>query len=434
MSAPYRLCLMHPMDPRGCKLGGIETHVRMILARHPADFSVLFVGVDEIGDCKLGRVMRVPAGAQWIDFLPVASISSDRINLAGKTIGSSTTFRFATGALRHLPAIRRSLKGAAASADLQRFEFALIPKLLGLKTVQMVHGEGAKDQKMDSLIKKLWFVHRFNEGLALRLASRILCVNPNIVKRMQGLYPAAARKAEVMTVSVDTRHFTPQPFDTGEGIFRIVFAGRLDEFKDPPLMFRVLAALRERLHGRVEFHYAGTSDPHRYAEFAAIEGMTTSHGFLDGHGVKALLGRCHAGILTSYFEGMPCYLLETLATGRPFAAIRLPQYDPLVVEGVSGTLVERTEPDAACHAGLVEAFAALWDDICSGRIDPALVHARVDPYSIENQMARLFAHHRTLQGEPAAAQASVAAAGTAERPTQRARASPKKAIAQLPAP
>ena len=345
---------------------------------------------------------QVRAGARTIDFLPVASIGADAINLAGKSIGGSTTFRFATGALRHLLAIRSALGKATASADLQRFEFALIPRLLGLKTVQMVHGEGAKDQKMDSLIKTYWFLHRFNEGLALRLAARVLCVNDNIVKRMRSLYPAAAAKAEVMTVSVDTGHFTPQPFDPGDGVFRIVFAGRLDEFKDPPLMFRVLASLRERLGGRVAFHYAGTSDPHRYPEFAAIAGMTVRHGFLDGDGIKALLRKCHAGILTSYFEGMPCYLLETLSAGRPFAAIRLPQYDPLVVAGISGALVERSEPDAACHEALVDAFAALWADILAGRIDPAQVHARVDPYSIENQMARLFAHHRALQGRVAA--------------------------------
>ena len=401
MPDTFRICLMHPMDPRGSKLGGIETHVRMILARPPADFSILFVGVDEIGDCTLGEIRHVRLGDKIVDFLPVARIGGDKINLAGKSLGQSTTFLFATGALRHLFAIRKALQGAPASADIQRFEFALIARLLGLKTVQMVHGEGSKDQKMDSLIKTYWFVHRFNEGLALRLANRILCVNPNIVKRMATLYPAAARKAEVMTVSVDSKFYSPQPYDTSDGIFRIVFAGRLDEFKDPPLMFRVLASLRERLGGKLEFHYAGTTDPNRYPDFAAIADMSVRHGFQTADGVKALLKKCHAGILTSFFEGMPCYLLETLSAGRPFAAIRLPQYDSLVVQGVSGTLVERTDPDPQCHASLVDAFARLRDDIFGGRVDPAAVHARVEPYSIENQMARLFAHHRALQGKPA---------------------------------
>jgi glycosyltransferase involved in cell wall biosynthesis len=397
MQAPYKILLMHPMDPRGGKLGGIETHVRLILSHHPDDFSILFVGVDEVGDCKLGEVRKVEIQGRTIDFLPVAAIDATRINLAGRTLLQSTTFRFAAGAVRFLPRLRRLVKGASVSADLQRMEFALIPKLLGLKTVQMVHGEGRKDQEMDSLIKKLWFIHRTNEWIALRLANRILCVNANIIRRFETVLPFAVQKSEVMTVSVDTQRFAPTPFDTTDGIFRVVFAGRLDAFKDPPLMLRTLAGLHARLGGKLEFHYLGTSDPRRFKEFAAVEGFTQLHGFQTADGVAQILAKCHAGILTSHFEGMPCYLLETLSAGRPFAAIRLPQYDPLVVQGVSGTLVERTQPDEICRSELTEAFVALWDDIRAGRIDPQAVHRLVEPYSITSQMARLFAHHRALQ-------------------------------------
>ncbi len=109
----------------------------------------------------------------------------------------------------------------------------------------MVHGEGAKDQTMDSLIKRFWFIHRSNEWLALHLARKILCVNGNIIRRLETVYPSVAAKAEVMTVSVDTQLFAPQPFPAWDGVFKVVFAGRLDSFKDPPLMFRMLAALRD---------------------------------------------------------------------------------------------------------------------------------------------------------------------------------------------
>ena len=33
-----------------------------------------------------------------------------------------------------------------------------------------------------------------------------------------------------------------------------------------PLMFRAIDRLRSRLRGAVEFHYIGTSDPHRFAD------------------------------------------------------------------------------------------------------------------------------------------------------------------------
>jgi glycosyltransferase involved in cell wall biosynthesis len=398
----YRLVLMHPMDPRGAKLGGIETHVRLILSRHPADFSVLFVGVDEFGDCALGKARPLDVDGRRVDFLPVAHIPHDAINLASRTILGSTTFRFAAGAMRHLLAIRKAIGPGPASADLQRFEFAMIARLLGLPAVQMVHGEGSRDDKMDSLIKTYWFAHRFNERVALTLAKRILCVNPNIVKRMQREFPTLAPKAEVMTVSVDTRRFAPQPFDCADGVFRIVFAGRLDEFKDPPLMFRVMAKLHQRLNGALEFHYVGASDPARYPEFEAIRAFSVLHGLQSATGVAAIVAKCHAGVLTSFFEGMPCYLLETLSLGRPFAAIRLPQYDPLIVEGVSGEMVERTDPDLACESDLVDAFARLREDVFARRLDPLRIHARVQPYSVETQMARLFEHHRALQGGGAA--------------------------------
>ena len=393
----YRLCLMHPMDPRGSKLGGIETHVRQILARYPEDFTLLFVGVDEFGDSPLGEVRTVVVGGRAVEFLPVANIDGAAINLPGKRLGQSTTFRFACGILKHALAIRRAAGPGPVTADLQRFEFAGLARLLGFPAIQMVHGEGDKDQAMDSLIKRFWFLHQTNEWIALHLARRVLCVNGNIVRRLETLYPAVAKRAEVMTVSVDTGLFAPKPFPTWDGTFRVMFAGRLDSFKDPPLMFRVLAGLRARLGDRLEFHYVGTTDPNRYPDFAPIADITVRHGFKPASEVARIAESCHAGVLTSFFEGMPCYLLEMLSVGRPFAAIRLPQYDPLIVEGLSGTLVERTEPDVACGAAMVEAFVGLRDAVAAGAIDPMAVHRLVEPYSVRVQMQRQFAHHRALQ-------------------------------------
>ena len=64
-----------------------------------------------------------------------------------------------------------------------------------------------------------------------------------------------------MTVSVDTNVFSPSPFDTKDDILKLVFTGRLDSFKDPALMFKTIKALDQKLDGKVELHYVGTSDP-----------------------------------------------------------------------------------------------------------------------------------------------------------------------------
>jgi glycosyltransferase involved in cell wall biosynthesis len=389
------------MDPRGRKLGGIETHVRLLLAAHPEDFSVLFVGIDEIGDRAIGSLSRIEVEGRRIEFLPVLRAKEDAINKAAVTLGGSLTLRFALAALRHLGAIRRAIGPAGCSAEIERYEFAALPKLLRLPSVQWVHNEGSKDEKMDSLLKRYWVVHRTSERIALALADRIIAVNSNIAAHVGRLSSRAAKKTQVMSVSVDTRRFRPAPFDLRDGILRICFAGRLDEFKDPPLMFDVLARLRTKLDGKLEFHYVGATDPARYPEFAMAAPFTVGHGVQNPDGVRDIMARCHAGILTSYFEGLPCYLLEMLASGRPVGAIELPQYRPLIVPGVSGALVPRSDDRDACAEALADAFVVLWQDITDRRVDPVRLHTLVEPYSVETQFGRLFAIHRALQAAPA---------------------------------
>lgn len=396
-----RICLMYTMDPRGAKVGGIETHIRQILAHHPADVSVLFVGTDEVGDCTLGEVRTLVVEGRTIDFLPVARIRAQDVNHAAKSLGQSITLHYVLGALRHLRAIRRAIGPGPATADLHRFEFAPLARLLGLPAFQMVHGEGSRGDRMDSLIKSYWYLHALGERLALRWATGIFCVNPAIVARIAKEFPKALPKAEVLTVSVDTGLFSPHPFACGDGVFRIVFAGRLDAFKDPALIFATLAALRTRLGGKVELHYVGASDPTRFPEFAAVSDITVRHGFQDARGVARIMALCHAGILTSFFEGMPCFLLEGLASGRPFGAIRLPQFDGLIEAGTSGFLVERGADTGASAALMAEHFAGLWDGIRLGHLDPAAIHAKAAPYAVTVQMNRLFARHRAVQGRAA---------------------------------
>lgn len=392
-----RLCLMYTMDPRGTKVGGIETHIRLILKHHPADFSVLLVGIDERGDCRPGQVVPIEVAGRRVDFLPVARIAGGAANALPASIAQSVTFRYVAGALRHLGAIRRAVGRGPASADLHRIEFAPVARLLGVPVSQMVHGEPLASNAMDSLIRNHRRLHRLGERFALRSADWIFCVTPDTLDRLRRERPAALKHAELMTVSVDGTVFAPAPFDCADGVLRIVFAGRLDTFKDPALMFRTIARLRERLGGAVEFHYVGSGDPARFPEFAAISGVTRLHGSQTAEGVAEVMRRCHAGILTSHFEGLPCFLLETLASGRPIGAIRLPQYDTFLQAGVSGRMVERGVDAASSVEALAAAFMMLWDDIRSGSMQPREVARKIAPQLVENQMHRLFERHRRLQ-------------------------------------
>lgn len=410
-----RLVLIHGFDPRGAKVGGMETHVRQILRRHPAHMRILMIGIDDFGDLELGRAHTMTVYGREIDFFPVMHIPATEQTTAAKSVGSSVTFRFAKAMAGYLPRLRKLIKGEAASAEVERFEFALLARALGCPLVVMVHNEGdPKGDKMDSILSRYWWINDTAEWLAFRLAKRIFTVTPKLKERIAARHPSQVKKAEVLTVSVDTQLFQATPFDMTDGKLKLVYAGRLDEFKDPALMFRVCRRLHESLSGAFEFHFCGSADPHRFPEFAAIEPYTVRHGALQPEGVAAVMQTVHMGILVSHWEGMPCFLLELLASGRPFGGLRLPQFDQVIEQGVNGRMVERGATVEESETLVTGAILQQWSEIRSGKTDPQAVHAKIIPWSVDNQLGRLFKalteiarpglEPRLLTGAPAAAE------------------------------
>jgi glycosyltransferase involved in cell wall biosynthesis len=392
-----RLILVHSFDPRGPKVGGIETHVRQLLQHHPADMRVLMIGIDDFGDLELGKIHPIKAGGVEFDFVPIMHYASHGQTSAADSVLSSVTLRFAMAFLKYLPRLRKLVRGQKIAGEVERVEFAPLLRLLGCPFVQIFHNEGdPRTDKMDSILSRHWYVSHITEWIGFRLSSRIFCVTQKIRDRIAVSYPKQARKAEVLTVSVDTRLFRPTPFDLSSGKLKLVYAGRLDEFKDPPLMFEVARQLHAALQGKFEFHYCGSSDPHRFEEFRPIEPFTVMHGALTQRGVAEVMRKAHMGILVSYYEGMPCFLLELLASGRPFGGLRLPQFDRVVERSVSGRMVERAETSQKTASTVVSAILDQWEDIKCGKADPKRVHQKILPWSIDHQLDRLFVALRTI--------------------------------------
>ncbi len=391
----HRLCVIHSFDPRGAKVGGLETFIRDMIAFLPEDFTFLMIGVDAVGDLELGRVTEQEFRGKRFDFLPVLKFSDARAREAAKSLKDSINFQFMQGLLAHLPVVRRTLKQQPASVDLERVEFAGLVKMLGVPFVQMLHGEGAPKLKMDSLLKSYRYVHNLNERVAVMACDKFLCVNPIITERIRGIYPRQAHKIDTLSTWVDTRTFSAQPFPP-DG-FRLAFAGRLDLFKVPPLMFKTVERLRQKIGTGVEFHYMGTSDPRRFPEFAAIEDIAVLHGFKDAKGVAEVLANVHASILTSEFEGMPFSVLEALAVGRPVGAMHLPQLECVIQGGVSGALVARSASEDDMADRLADAFVDIRGRMLDGRMTPTGVAAAVRDFTPERQLAKCYENHRQIQ-------------------------------------
>jgi glycosyltransferase involved in cell wall biosynthesis len=392
----HRLCVIHSFDPRGAKVGGLETFIRDMIGFIPDDFTFLMIGVDAVGDLELGKVHRIGFRGKEIDFLPVLHFSDAQAREAAKSIRQSINFQFMQGLLRHIATVRSVLKERPTSVDLQRVEFATLVRAMGIPFVQMLHGEGAPKLQMDSLLKSYRYVHNVNEWMAVKACDKFLCVNPIITERIRKTYPGQAHKIDTLSTWVDGRTFYPRPLPS-DGGFRVAFAGRLDLFKVPPLMFKTVARLADKLGPGVEFHYMGTSDPNRFPEFKLIEDKSVLHGFKSADGVADVLASVHAGILTSEFEGMPFSVLEALGAGRPVGAIHLPQLASVIEDGVSGYLVARSGDIDDMADRLSDAFVEIAKRQRDGRITPEGVAAEIADFRPEVQLAKCYENHRALQ-------------------------------------
>jgi glycosyltransferase involved in cell wall biosynthesis len=391
----YRLAVLQSFDPLGAKVGGLETFVRDILGNLPDDFTFLMIGVDSTGKRPLGQVTRETFRGKAFDFLPILHYPDDKAREAAKRLKDSINFQFMQALIRHLPTVRRYLRETPTSVDLQRVEYATIVRGIGVPFVQMLHGEGAPKLQMDSLLKSYRYVHNLNEWLAVKACDAFLCVNPIITERIRATYPREAAKIDTQSTWVDTAIFKPTPFPA-EG-FRIAYAGRLDLFKVPSLMFKTIDRVRAKLGPGVGFDYMGTSDPARFPEFEAIRDISVLHGFKSAAGVAEILSNAHAGILTSEFEGMPFSVLESLGAGRPVSAIALPQLASVIKPGVSGDLVARSESADDMAERLADAFVATAEKIRSGVITPEGVAAEIAEFTPARQLAKVYERHRRLQ-------------------------------------
>lgn len=389
------ICIIQPSDPRGKKIGGIESHIRDMIRSAPPDVTIFLIAIDEVGDLELNKVQTAYFEDRPFTILPLLARTGEDHLHAARSLSKSLTLNFFLAFLRNIRTCRRALGNRLVSAEIQRFEFAAFGKLLGIPTVQIVHGEGSRDQPMDSLLKRYWFTHQLNEYLAFRVATRIIGVNPRIVDRIRAHFPFAISKSEMMTVSVNTDVFALSPRFPASEPFRIGFAGRLDAFKRPDIMFRICACLKQQ-GMPIEFHYIGDGDTSRFPEFESIRSIAVLHGTQSAHGVAQILAQLHAGILVSEFEGMPVYVLELLSTGRPLVALDLPQLKLVVENGVSGQLVERTG-DLECDiASMAHCYKTLKIAIENGKYNPAEIRDKVTPFSHHVQKAKLLNIHRLI--------------------------------------
>ncbi len=392
--ARYRVALFNSGDPRGAKVGGIETYIRDYIYYHPDDMDLLFVGADESGTLPIGEISEVEFRGRRFKFLPLFRLD-DLTNAYGQGIAKSDTFRFAKLLWGNRKMLKRELQNGGYSAEIRRVEYAPLLSAIGVPFVQMVHVWGGKGHQMSSSLGKHWYVRYATEALAAMLARKFYSVNSDMTAMYKKKFPPFARKFDTLTTWANTSIFKPTPYRLDSGLIHVMFAGRLDKFKRPDIMFQVMAALAEKSGGRARFHYIGDGDPEETPEFSPIRDITIHHGRKTSVEIGKMMEGFHVGILTSDFEGMPRIVMETLTAGRPVVALHLPQLEQVIMDGSSGFLVPRTDQQVELLATrILETYEMMRD----GRITPSRVAEAVKAFSPQALLGKIWADHRRIAG------------------------------------
>jgi glycosyltransferase involved in cell wall biosynthesis len=390
-STGYNVCLFNSADPRGGKVGGIETYIRDYIYYHPEDMNLLFIGADEIGDLPIGQISPVTFRGRNISFLPLCRLENS-VNNYPNRIQDSEGFHFASMLVKNWSLIRKILRLGRYSAELRRVEYAPVIWSMGVPFVQMVHIWGAKDAPMSGLQGKYWYLRNALEYTAAMLCYRFYAVNSDMTAMYKQKYHRFADKFDTLTTWANTTTFQPSRYQLSDAV-KVFFAGRMDKFKRPDIMFQVIAEVRRLTDGKVEFHYVGDGDPSTFSEFADIADIATLHGRKNSAEIAEILKQMHIGILTSEFEGMPRVIIEVLTTGRPVVALHLPQLEPVVKDLESGFLVPRsTDQVEVLGRRIVETYQLMRN----GALTPERVVKAVVAYSPQALLGKIFADHRRL--------------------------------------
>ncbi len=243
---------------------------------------------------------------------------------------------------------------------------------------------------------KVWFIHKFNESFAVKHANKIISVSSEQAKRLIVDFPDKAKCISYMTVSVDDTLFKPTQFITNDSVLRIAFAGRLDEFKRPQMMFNIIKKLQSKLNGKIEFHYIGVSDPSKFKEYESVKQHVICHGFKRSTEIAELWKVFHMGIVTSVFEGWPVYVMEAICAGRPVVSLRLEQMYSTFASGFCGQMLDVNDDTDYTVNIMLDSIVEIWSSIRKGLMNPLLINSAIEDFKSTNKIQHLFSIHKSL--------------------------------------
>ncbi len=356
-SVPIKVVLVYPMDLLGSKEGGAETFIRGFIKHAPEDFDLEVVGVTSDRRARPpARPLRVPFGGRMVTFRPIIFVRNE--NRRGRI---PVSLRFT------LALLPPGLRSEGAVYVFNRIEPALAFRRNRNSAIGLLHTDIPR-QCVPGKTEIIWARYPRTycrlEQWAVRRLDAVFAASEWTIDRYRRVDPLHAERMAFLPSWVDRDVFGPRTEDRGRLKSRlrgthpglpadepwVLFVGRLQVVKAP---FRAVEGFRRFLQDRgrgVLIMIGEGNQKERLTASIRRSGLENRIFLLGDKGQEELALFYQAAdvfLLTSYYEGMPCCVLEALASGTPVVTTDAGEVRKVVRQGYSGEVVDGDAPTIA---------------------------------------------------------------------------------------
>lgn len=394
-------CLIVAPAPLGdARIGGIVNFIRGFVRHMPDDFAAEIVGVAAGDDVPGVGWQTLSLGGRQVRFLAVA-----RIPTARRTGVVPVKLRLAAGLIRARRTLHtrgRVLQFHAPATDIP-FLWRRAP------AIRVVHNdaESLASPTGGSTWRHTGPLLRAIEDFTFRRMDRVYFVNRASLDEHTDPDGSGADRMRYLSNGVDTDVFHPLSQEertrarvalgTDLGIpvdaDWLLFAGRLDEQKDPELLLRSFAASRALAIRETHLLIAGEGALRTKSEALATSLGISRHvhflGLVPHERLAELMPAVDLFVITSAYEAAPFVVYEALAAGLPVVSTQVGEVPRIVRHLETGWLAEERTPEAIAAGirwALDQPRAAI-----AARCASSMV-----PYQIQNVLAPFYEDHRRL--------------------------------------